>query len=71
MAEKRRRYPSWVFPMAAVLVGLHQNFWLWDDDRLILGFPVNLFYHIVLSVFLSAVMFGLVKRAWPDYSDAE
>ena len=71
MPGRRTGYPGWIFTVAAILVVLHQNFWLWDDGRLILGFPINLFYHIVVSVLASAVMFVVVKRAWPDYPDTE
>ena len=52
-----------------ILVVLFGNVWLWDDDRLILGLPVNLLYHIGFCVLVAAVMLVVVKRAWPRYLD--
>lgn len=52
-----------------ILVVLFENFWLWDNDRLILGLPVNLLYHIGFCVLVAAVMLVVVKRAWPRYLD--
>ena len=49
-----------------VLVAAYLNYWMWDDGRIVLGFPVNMLYHIVLSVVASATMLVLVRRAWPD-----
>ena len=53
------------------LVALHLNYWMWDDARIVLGLPANLLYHVILSLFLSAVMFVLVHRAWPRYLDED
>ncbi len=52
-----------------ILVVLFENFWLWDNDSLILGLPVNLLYHISFCVVVAAVMLVVVKRAWPRYLD--
>ena len=66
---KSRRYPLWVVLLLPVGVSLHQISWLWSDDRLIGGLPVNLLYHIVLSVLWSVSMLLVVRRAWPRYLD--
>ena len=52
-----------------ILVVLFENVWLWDDDRIILGLPVNLLYHIGFCVLVAAVMLVVVRRAWPRYLD--
>jgi hypothetical protein len=52
-------------------VVLHLNYWMWDDTRLILGLPANLFYHVVLSLILTAVLLVVVYRAWPRYLDED
>ena len=46
----------------------HQDFWFWRDIRpLVFGFmPVGLFYHACFSVAASALMWILVKFAWPE-----
>ena len=57
--------------MALGFVAIHLNYWMWDDGRIVLGFPANLLYHVVLSLVLSAVLFLLVHRAWPRYLDED
>src|SRR5215510_6916106 len=50
-----------------LLYVLHQDFWYWRDARpLLFGFlPIGLFYHAVFTLLVSAVMWALVKYAWP------
>lgn len=57
--------------MIAVAVALYLNYWLWGDDGIVLGLPVNLLYHLLLTVALSAFMVVLVRRFWPRYLDEE
>lgn len=66
-----RHHPRWVLLLIPALVVLFENFWLWDNDSLILGLPVNLLYHIGFCVLVAAVMLVVVKRAWPRYLDKE
>lgn len=46
---------------------LHQDFWFWQTARpFVFGFlPVGLFYHACLTLACSALMWLLVKHAWP------
>ncbi len=44
----------------ALLFLLHQDFWLWRDETIVLGLPVGLTYHIGLCVLGSVVFWGLV-----------
>lgn len=45
---------------------LHQDFWFWRDGRLVFGvLPVGLFYHAVYCVACAALMWALVRFAWP------
>ena len=64
-----RQHPRWVMLLIPILAVLFGNVWLWDNDRLILGLPVNLLYHIGFCVLVAAVMLVVVKRAWPRYLD--
>ena len=64
-------YPRWVWITALLLVLLHQGSWLWNDTRLVLGFPVNLLYHVALSLLISAIMLLVVLFAWPRYLDKD
>jgi len=61
------RYPKWLWPVALAIVALYLNYWMWDDARIVLGMPVNLAYHILLSIGLVPLMLVIVRRAWPDY----
>lgn len=52
-----------------LLLVLHQDFWFWHDARpLVFGFlPIGLFYHAAFTVATSAVLWLLVKSAWPAH----
>lgn len=57
---------------AAALWLLHQDFWFWDAARpLVFGFlPVGLFYHAAYSLAAAALMWALVRFAWPARLEA-
>lgn len=65
------RYPRWVLGLVPVLVVAHLNYWMWNDARLLWGFPPNLLYHLIFSFVLSIVMMLLVRYGWPGYLDDE
>ena len=44
---------------------LHNDLWLWRDDRLLLGLPVGFTYHVLYCVAAAALMAALVRWAWP------
>lgn len=53
--------------LAIVLFLLHQDFWFWGDDRLVLGFmPVGLCYHACYSLAAAALWAFAIKFAWPS-----
>ena len=66
-----RHFPRGLFPSISAAVALHLNYWLWDSDELVLGLPVNLFYHVVLTLALAVFMLTLVRRHWPAFLDDE
>jgi hypothetical protein len=55
--------------MVIALYALHQDVWFWDHARpLVLGFlPIGLFYHVCYSVAAAALMWLLVRHAWPSH----
>lgn len=59
--------PKLVLAIATLtLYLLHQDFWFWRDGRLVFGvLPVGLFYHAVYCVACAALMWALVRFAWP------
>ena len=49
-----------------VLFILHQDFWLWDNTNLMLGFlPVGLAYHVVFSIAAAVAWYLAIRFAWP------
>ena len=55
-----------VLPLMVILAILHQDFWLWDDKTLYLGFlPSGLAYHIIYSIATALFGWFAIKYAWP------
>ena len=53
-----------------LLALFHQDFWLWDNPTLVLGFlPAGLAYHAAYSLVAAAILYLVVRYAWP--ADAE
>jgi hypothetical protein len=51
---------------------LHQDFWFWRAAEPLVGFlPVGLFYHVGYTLAVVAVMWLLVKYAWPSRLEEE
>ncbi len=58
--------------MVVAVVVLHQDCWLWKDNRLVLGFvPVGLAYHLAYSVLAALTMTVLVRCAWPSHLEVD
>ena len=56
-----------VWCAAAVLFVLHQDYWLWDDRTLVLGFlPIGLAYHALYSIAAGVLWACAVRFAWPS-----
>ncbi len=57
--------------LVAALFVLHQDFWWWDNRKLVLGFmPIGLFYHACFSV-AAGLVWALASRvAWPEEIEA-
>lgn len=50
-----------------LLTLLHQDFWLWDDPTLVLGFlPAGLAYHVLYSFLTAGLWWFAVTLAWPE-----
>jgi hypothetical protein len=60
-----------VFILAIALFILHQDWWLWADGELVLGFvPIGLAYHALFSILAGVVWALAVKFAWPSDIEA-
>ena len=53
-----------------ILVVLHQDFWFWDRDTIVLGLPVGLTYHVTLCL-LAAFTFYLLTRSYLGKPDGD
>jgi hypothetical protein len=54
--------------LIALLFILHQDFWLWDSQRIVLGFlPVGLAYHVLFSLLSALLWAGALKTIWPSH----
>lgn len=63
---------GWTLGLGVLLLFvLHNDFWLWDDFRLLLGLPVGLLYHWLYTVVVALAMAVLVRLAWPRHLDDE
>ena len=60
-----------LYAALVVLYLLHNDLWLWNDSRLVLGLPAGLAYHIGFCIAASVVLTLLVIHAWPDHLDRE
>jgi len=50
-----------------ILFLAHQDFWLWDDGTLVMGFmPIGLAYHALFSVACSCLWALACFKAWPE-----
>ena len=59
-----------VLGLIVVLAIAHQDFWNWNDPKLIFDFlPIGLAYHAVYSVLCGVVWALAVKFAWPSDTD--
>lgn len=60
-----------VYILLIALALLHQDFWLWDDPVLVLGFlPVGLAYHAVYSLVVAGAWYLALRYAWPSHAEA-
>ena len=59
--------------LAVALLGLlHQDFWLWSDASLVLGFiPSGLAYHVAFSIVTAGLWVVVVRTAWPSETRAD
>lgn len=64
----RRGFRALLYAALAALYVLHNDLWLWNDPRLVLGLPVGLVYHIGFCVAAAAVLALLVIVAWPPWT---
>lgn len=68
----KRRASAFLYILAAILFVLHQDFWLFGNATLVLGFfPIGLLYHLIFCAAASVLMLALTRFAWPHHLDRE
>jgi hypothetical protein len=55
-----------LFAALAALYLLHNDLWLWEESRLVLGLPAGLTYHVAYCLTAAAALAALVRWAWPE-----
>ena len=66
-----RSIRAWPLGVLAGLFALFANVWMWDSDMILLGFPINLLYHVGLCVLASGAMLSVVAFGWPHELDQD
>ena len=68
----RKTLPRWILHIAlVVLFLLHNDFWLWDNPKVVLGLPIGLLYHIGFCVAAAILMALIINRALPSHLQDE
>lgn len=62
----KRSGPLVIAALTLLLLALHQDYWLWNDSRLVLGMlPIGLFWHLLVSLAATALWYLATRIAWP------
>lgn len=68
----RKTLSKWILYVAlVVLFLLHNDFWLWDNPKVLLGLPIGLVYHIGFCVAAAILMAVTINQAWPSHLQDE
>lgn len=71
----RKTFSQWVLYIAlVVLFLLHNDFWLWDNPKVVLGLPIGLLYHIgfcVAAAILMALIVNFVRSYYLQNEDID
>lgn len=60
----RKSAAALVYLALLLFLALHNDLWLWDDPRIVLGLPVGLTYHLAYCLLASLLMWLLIRVAW-------
>ena len=64
-----KRLLLWGLPLLYVV---HQDFWFWNDHRLLFGFlPAGMAYQVAYTLVVFVWMLLVARFAWPPIDDAE
>lgn len=57
--------------LAAILYVLHNDWWFWNDPRLVLGLPVGLCYHLLFCFVAATLLLLFVRFERRSRSDSD
>jgi presenilin-like A22 family membrane protease len=64
----KNKFARWILYITLVaLFLLHNDFWLWDNPKVVLGLPIGLLYHIGFCAAAAILMALVVNHAWPHH----
>ena len=64
----KKTFSRWILYITLVILFLlHNDLWLWDNPKIVLGLPVGLSYHIGFCVAAAILMALIINHAWPNH----
>ena len=54
-----------VYGLLLLLYALHTDVWYWTDERIVLGLPIGVTYHVLWTFLVSGAYWLVVQVAWP------
>ena len=66
-------FSRWILYIGlVVLFLLHNDFWLWDNPKRVVGLPIGLLYHIGYCIVAAILMMLIINHALPSqFQDEE
>ena len=59
-----------VLALVSAFLALHQDFWLWGDAGMVMGFlPSGLAYHVAYSLATAGLWAAIAHWSWPSDLD--
>ena len=63
----KKAFSRWILYIGlVVLFMLHNDFWLWDNPKRVMGLPIGLLYHIGFCVAASILMMLTINHDLPS-----
>ena len=68
----RKVFFRWILYLGLVLLFLlHNDFWFWDNPKVVVGLPIGLLYHIGYCIVAAILMALTINHAWPSHLQDE
>ena len=63
----KKAFSRWILYIGlVVLFLLHNDFWLWDNPKRVIGLPIGLLYHIGYCIAAAILMMLIINHALPS-----